>query len=154
MSKDLLKWVLIAGAAYLVYRYLSQMASSATQQATAALPDTTGTTVPAATVVVEPGTEPVTVAASPTVAQSLSTVMRQLGYDPQGSYTGYEWAYFWERTPIYNGTAIGPTELGIGESEKAPLSVAVAAIRKILSGVAGLSRLPFPSHQMMSAWSM
>ncbi len=162
MSKDILKWVLIAGAAYLVYRYLTQMSASSTQQATAALPDTTttaGTTV-STTTTTTPTTPVTTVAtpetttATPTVAQSLITVMQNLGYDPQGTYNGYEWNYFWERTSIYNGIVIGPTEMGIGDTDRVPLSAAVAAIHKILSGVQGLSNLPLPSHQMISAWSM
>jgi hypothetical protein len=124
MSKDILKWVLIAGAAYLVYRYLTQMSASATQQTTAALPDTTATADTTATTTTTPVTtvaKPETTAATPTVAQSWVAVMQTLGYDPQGSYNGYEWNYFWERTSIYNGTVIGPAEMGIGDTDKVPL---------------------------------
>ena len=159
-KNDIIKWVLIAGAAYLVYRYLTAQTAAAPAATAGATPKEitagagAGTGSGAGT-----GAGASNTASTPTIAQALVAAATKLGYDPNADYNGYEWGYFWQRTPIYNGKDIGPTELGLSDTGKAPLSVAVAAVGKILSGVAGidgLSRLQqaFGAYTPVSGWSM
>ena len=147
-KNDIMKYVLIAGAVYLVYRYLGAQAVqkdiASGEQTT---PPTPGT-----------GTKEITDGQTDAgdIAQSLVAAMQAAGYDPQGSYNGYEWNWFWQRSTPYNGSNIGPTELGISDTDKVYLTDAVAAIRKTLTGVSGLARLEslMASPKMMSAWGM
>jgi hypothetical protein len=146
-KEDIFKYVLIAGAAYLVYRYLSQsgLFTSLTAQPAAALPA-------AATVVVPQITAAKT---TPDVAQSLITAAKAANYDPNGLYNGYQWNYFWQRAALYNGVDIGPTELGISETSTVPLSEAVKAVNTILAtGMKGLDFSRLAQLLPASSWSM
>ena len=154
MDKNaIIKWVLIAGAAYLVYRYLDTSGFFGT--ATPVLPaPQPGTTPPAQ--ITDGSTTAQTVTPPPSsseITQSLKTAMTANGFDPNGQYGGYEWAWFWQRASLYNGKDIGPTELGIADTDKASLAAAVAAIQNVLSpGLAGLAAL-MADRRMLSAWT-
>jgi hypothetical protein len=169
-KSDIMKWLLIAGAAYLVYRYLQQSGVFGKPQVAAGAGDgsqpDTGVGTGAAKQI-EPPASTATVAQTPTIAQALTAAMKSTNYDPYADYNGYEWGWFWERTALYNGVPIGPTELGISDTTKVPMSEAVNAIRKILAGVAGLDTVGdtagvnlgvlnamMSTPRMISAWSM
>jgi hypothetical protein len=156
MDKNaIIKWVLIAGAAYLVYRYLDSSGFFGT--ATTDLPATqpNQTVVPAQITDGSATTQTATTApTSSEITESLKAAMTANGFDPVEQYGGYEWAWFWQRASLYNGKDIGPTELGISDTEKVYLASAVSAIEKVLSpGLAGLEAL-MADRRMMSAWTM
>lgn len=158
-KNDLMKWLLIAGAVYLGYRYLQSSgllakilpgAQPGAQPDAAVLPSAASPVI-----VATPPQIAAPVATTPTVAQALTAAMRTQGYDPQAAYNGFEWNWFWQRTPFYNGVDIGPTELGIGNTDKVYMSDAVVAIRKIVTGVQGLGLLEslVATPRMLSAWN-
>jgi hypothetical protein len=153
MDKNaIIKWVLIAGAAYLVYRYLDAQGFFGT--AAPALP----TPQPGQTVAQAQITDGSTTAQAPpptssAIVESLKAAMTANGYDSTGQYGGYEWAWFWQRASLYNGKDIGPTELGISDTDKVFLASAVPAIEKVLSpGLAGLAAM-MADRRMLSAWT-
>ena len=156
MDKNtIIKWVLIGGAAYLVYRYLDAQGYFGAAAPALPTPQPGQTVAPPAQIT--DGSIPVTQTAPPptgsAIVQSLKAAMAANGYDPNGQYGGYEWAWFWQRASLYNGKDIGPTELGISDTAKAYLSSAVTAIEKVLSpGLAGLQAL-MADRRMMSAWT-
>jgi hypothetical protein len=162
---DVMKWLLIAGAAYLVYRYLQQSGFFTTAAAPAvgapgtdaAAADAAARAAAAAAAGGNAADQVVAAAAAtPTIAQALAASVQAANYDPYASYNGFQWNWFWQRTPLYNGVDIGPTELGISDTATVPLAAAVTAIRSILGGVAGLASLQtlLASPRMLSAWSM
>ena len=153
-NNAIIKWVLIAGAAYLVYRYLDAQGFLGTAAPALPAPDTNQTVTPPAQITDgSTTTQTSPPPSSSAITQSLKTAMTANGFDPNGQYGGYEWAWFWQRSSLYNGKDIGPTELGISDTAKASLSSAVAAIEKILSpGLAGLQAL-MADRRMMSAWT-
>ena len=144
-KEDIFKYVLIAGAAYLVYRYLSQsgLFTGLTAQPAVVVPSTTET-------------KQITAAkTTPDVAQSLITAAKAANYDPNGLFNGYQWNYFWQRASMYNGVDIGPTELGISDTATVPLSEAVTAVNKILStGMKDLDFSGLAGLLPVSSWSM
>jgi hypothetical protein len=64
----------------------------------------------------------------------LGSLAQANGYDPAGTYDGYEIGWFYSRTPSASGYVIGPTELGIGQTEKITLLSAAGKIASFLSG--------------------
>jgi len=63
----------------------------------------------------------------------LKAVMEQNGYSTTALYDGYEWSYFYQRTPSYQGYAIGPTEMGLDEGQKIGLVAAAGRIGAYLT---------------------
>ncbi len=55
-------------------------------------------------------------------SDEIQRVIESLGYDPAGSYNGYEWDYFYKRSQLYSGIVVGPAELGLSESDRINLS--------------------------------
>jgi len=156
-KNNVIKWVLIAGAAYLVYRYLQSSGILGGKALPAAEPEQEPAPTPAPATSVAPST---TVAASTTsaasISQSLTAAMQEAGYDPNAEYDGYQWAWFWQHSSLYNGAPLGPTELGIGQQEKVLMPVAVEAVGRALSGLHGLEMLRnlMATPRMLSAWTM
>jgi hypothetical protein len=155
-KNDIIKWVLIAGAAYLVYRYLDSAgyfgtaatALPASQPAVAPAQITDGSTAT---------TQTVTAQAAPStdaIAQALIASIQAANMDPSGSYNGYQWSWFYQRTPLYKNEVIGPTDMQLGQTETVPLAAAAAKIRAFLApGISGLSAL-MASQRFASAWTM
>ena len=150
---SIIKWVLIAGAAYLVYRYLDTQGffGSATPALPAPQPATGAATTTTAQV---QAPAPATAPSVDAISQALSAAIRAASMDPSGSYDGYQWAWFWGHTPLFKNETMGPTELQMGQTETVPLASAAAKIRAILSpGMAGLQAL-MADRRLMSAWAM
>ena len=139
MGKGVIKIVLIAGAAYLVYKYAESAGWLGV--ATPALP---GVVTPPANQIA--ATHPV----DPSViVQALRAAATANGMSADNNFGGYEWGWIWQRSSLYNGSPIGPAELGISDTEKVPIARAVSAIQAILPPVAGLGNLA----AFASAWA-
>ncbi len=95
----------------------------------------TGTTVPITTQTSTPssGTVPTTNAASG-VELELSSVAQLNGLDPKGTFNGYEIGWLYERTQSSSGYVIGPSELGIQDTERITIAQAAAKIEAYLAG--------------------
>jgi hypothetical protein len=155
-KNSLIKWALIAGAAYLLYRYAVAQGWLGAAPAAGQIPEGTA---PGATTTPAPATTETTVAPSTTpavdaISQSLVAAMQANGLDPAAQYGGYEWGWIWQRAALNNGKPFGPTEMGISDTDKAGLAEAAAAIRATYgSGMGKLLLMP-ASPAFASAWRM
>jgi hypothetical protein len=151
-KNSLIKWALIAGAAYLVYRYLVASGYLGGTAAPEVLPLTPGAQPPATA----QAATPLVVLSEAQITQALSDAISYNGDDPAAAYNGYQWAWFFARSSIYRDVNFGPREMGLSDTETVPISTAVAKLHEIFStGVSGLGRLRLlPSPAFASAWSM
>jgi hypothetical protein len=163
MDKNtLIKWALIAGAAYLVYRYavaqgwIGGTAAIVAPSGGGVQPDTG-----AAPVVVSP---PTTVTAAQ-IAASLQAIpgFMYWGPDPNsvtpGANTqdGYHWNFFWKLASLYNGRDAGPAEVAASDNEQMTLADYSQRVYNLFfapTGVSGLSLMRLPSPAFASAWKM
>ena len=164
MDKDgILKWVLIAGAAYLVYRYLQTQGIIG--QVQPALPPPTTPPIPPRAVgdeEVEPPPEPLALPPAEEeelglpfgLAQSLAESATALGYNPANTFTGHEWNFFWTRASVFNGLEVGPAEMGLRETQKVYIAEAVRRMQQYFrTAAAGVSGLPLSARaRFAQAW--
>jgi len=148
---DKTKWLLIAVAAYLAYRYLDS--AGYFEAAAATLPPNgqkliTDGAVPPPVVVddVDPGVEPPPVDTTPTITQIAESIVSTPGfYMNEGVdfahlvLNGHEWNYWWVRSSLYNGVDFAP---GIPYSQQFTSDEALKVFQRMLSpSMAGLGRL-------------
>lgn len=153
MDKNtIIKWVLIAGAAYLVYRWaVTQGYIGGAPVGNESLPldrtvDVTTTNVVAAT--------------TPTAATIAASILAAPGfyYDPAGSNTqnAYQWNYWWMRSSLTNHRDAAPMELGIDPGTQLTVDEYAQRVFNLYFLPAGLSglleRLPTPAFA--AAWRM
>ena len=140
-TEDLIKWALIAGAAYMVYRYLAQSGIfNALLPGAALQPTVTGGA----------GTSTSTGASASldatTIYNALKAAIVAAGADPAAPLNGWDAAYWWARSSIYNGVDfIGPGQLGIVPMD-ATTAVAEAA-RLDLATMSGKIATYLASHK-------
>jgi len=155
-KEDILKWVLIAGAAYLVYRYLQTQGMLGPAQSAlpaAAQPGAEAVEPPAGDDETPPPPPPPPPPAEEQepgipfgMARSLAESVTALGYDPTKTYTGHEWNFFWTRASVFNGVEVGPAEMGLLETQKVYIEEALRRMQAYLRSSAGVAGLPLAAR--------
>lgn len=145
-QSDILKYVLIAGAVYLVYKYLSQsgLFTGLTQQPALPAP------APEVKQIAAPASQKVAV----TTQSLLAFVKPTRPPDWDGKATISEWNWYVSKM---TGT-IQQTDLSFGESVPDPVTVDDYMARRVKAGISGMSgRLDFSGLAALlpaSNWSM
>jgi hypothetical protein len=145
-TEDIIKYALIAGAVFLVYRYLSQSGLF------------TGFTEPALppaqpAVEVKQIEAPASQKASVTTQSLLAFVKPTRPPDWDGKATISEWNWYVSKM---TGT-IQQTDLSFGESVPDPVTVDDYLARRVKAGISGVNRLDFSGLAALlpsSNWSM
>ena len=172
-KNSIIKWLLIAGAAYLVYRYL-QSSGYLSGASTTSLPQpSTGTALPQTSTVVQtqqPTTGVSVPAPSPALPPAVTAqdVAASLTAVPGFSYWGlnnesgattqnaWAWNYYWQRASLYDGRFAGPAELGVPTDLQMTLDDYSQRVYNLLfassTGISGLLMLPPPAFA--AAWKM
>ena len=158
MDKNtIIKWVLIGGAIYLVYRYLQSSGYLGTT-ATAATPQVAAATQTQ----VQAQTQTQTPAAStgPNASQIAAAILAVPGfyYDGGGStQNAYQWNYWWMRSSLSNNRDAAPAELGVDPNLQMTVDEYAQRVVSLFfssSGVSGLDLFRLPSPAFASAWRM
>ena len=156
MDKNtIIKWVLIAGAAYLVYRYLQSAGYLGASTTTAAATATTPATIAAATTAAA-----ATTTVKPTAAEIAASIQAVPGfyYDGGGStQNAYQWNYWWMRSSLTNHRDAAPAELGVDPGLQMTADEYAQRVVNLYfstSGVSGLDLLRLPSPAFAAAWRM
>lgn len=165
MDKDgILKWVLIAGAAYLLYRYLQGQGIIGQPQdgllVVGPQPGSEAREEPEEPAAAEdrvlPPIEEEELGVPFGLAQSLAESVTALGYNPAHTFTGHEWGYFWKSAAVFNGLEVGPTEMGLRETQKVYIAEAVRRMQDYFRRTfqaAGVSGLPLSARaRFAQAW--
>jgi hypothetical protein len=160
-TEDILKWVLIAGAAYLVYRYLSQSGLFSGLTAQPALPAASSAAV---TTTAEPVAQPVAALPAPSASTQKVAITAQallafagtqswpnkpVNWD--GKLTISQWNYM-----VSQMTGVDQqTDLSFGLSVPDPVTVDDYMARRVKAGISGLGALRLAELlPPVNAWSM
>jgi hypothetical protein len=160
MDKNtLIKWALIAGAAYLVYRYaVSQgwIGGSTTAVGNASSTGTiTATTSSTGTAATASTSTP-----NRTTSEVAASILAVPGfyYDGGGNtQNAYQWNYWWMRSSVTNNKNAAPAELGVDPDLQMTVDEYAQRVVNLYfstSGVSGLGLLRLPSPAFAAAWKM